>query len=211
MRYTSGCSILRSSKGGHEDKLIGIETQFKNAELGLSRCEGERMSHIIVLKLIEKNYIFKEQFYERRSYMEEELYFKGKPLSELDLNGIAEAASLLHRAVPEPPTCCSDWRYEGEERDRDALMQNLGREDLYFMGKQLSELSLDEIAKASSLLVMALGAKTPEDYDGCRCNGDAAHDVVAYAWDAVWILDSEVTEALHNAQFENLQSICTSR
>lgn len=134
--------------------------------------------------------------------MEEELYFKGKPLSELDLNGIAEAASSLRMAVPEPPTCCSDWPYEKDGRDRDALMRNLRREDLYFEGKQLSELSLDEIKEASSLLVLVLGAKTPEDYDGCRCNGDAAHDVVAYAWDAVWILDSEVTEALHNAQFE---------
>lgn len=52
MRNTPRCGILRSSRGGHENKLIGIETQFKNAELGLSQYEGERTSHNKVLKLI---------------------------------------------------------------------------------------------------------------------------------------------------------------
>ena len=141
--------------------------------------------------------------------MKEELYFRGKPLSELDLKGIAVASRSLRMAVPVPPTedldtqyCYSDCPYAEEGGARDAVVRSLRREDLYFMGKQLSELDLKEIKKASSLLVRALGAKTPEEYDCYECAGDAAYDDVRDAWDAVAITDSEAMEAVENAQFE---------
>lgn len=140
--------------------------------------------------------------------MEEELYFKGKPLSELDFKGIAEASRSLRVAlsaqIPEEygiNCCCSDCTCVEEGGVRYAVVRHFRMEELYFMGKQLSELDLKEIAEASSLLVIALGAKTQEEYDCDRCAGDAAYDDLRNAWDAVAITDSKAMEAVHCAQF----------
>ena len=43
--FDRGLLELNHQEEDNKRELIGIETQFKNDELGLSRYEGERMSH----------------------------------------------------------------------------------------------------------------------------------------------------------------------